>query len=151
MFRGLLAAGAFCVAWPLAAQQDAQKEIERYRQMLADGNPAELLEMRGESLWKQKRGPKNASLEQCDLGAGPGVVKGVAARLPRYFADVDRVMDLEARLIHCQVTLQGLSLEELTRRPFSLSPGERQTDHEALWLIYTGSLAAPCRNSTVAP
>ncbi len=132
MLRKLLVAGAFCAAWPLAAQQDTQKEIERYRQLLADGNPAELLEMRGEGLWKQKRGPKNASLEQCDLGAGPGVVKGVAARLPRYFPDVDRVMDLEARLIHCQVTLQGLSYDELTKRPHSLAAGERQTDHEAL-------------------
>ena len=35
--------------------------------------------MRGEELWKQKRGPKSESLEQCDLGLGPGVVKGAYA------------------------------------------------------------------------
>ena len=41
-----------------------------------DGNPAELWEARGESLWKEQRGPKHASLERCDIGLGPGVVKG---------------------------------------------------------------------------
>jgi len=34
---------------------------------------------------KQKRGPKQVSLEACDLGLGPGVVKGAYAQLPRYF------------------------------------------------------------------
>ena len=38
--------------------------------------------MRGETLWKAKRGPKAVSLEQCDLGKGPGVVKGAYASLP---------------------------------------------------------------------
>ena len=56
------------------ATQDPQKQIERYRELLADGNPAELLEMRGEDLWKQKRGPKNASMEACDLDLGAGKV-----------------------------------------------------------------------------
>ena len=55
---------------------------ERYRAALGDGNPAELWEARGESLWKEKRGPKGASLERCDLGLGPGVVKGAYAQLP---------------------------------------------------------------------
>ena len=51
--------------------------------MLDDGNPAELFEAKGEALWKQTRGPKNASLEHCDLGKGPGVVKGAFVELPR--------------------------------------------------------------------
>src|SRR5688572_15384243 len=72
-------------------------EINRYRALLQDGNPAELWELRGETLWKTKRGPKMASLEQCDLGKGPGVVKGAYASLPKYFGDADRVMDLETR------------------------------------------------------
>ena len=58
------------------AQGNAADEIAKYRQMLQDGNPAELVIMRGEELWKAKRGPKKASLEQCDLGLGAGVVKG---------------------------------------------------------------------------
>ena len=107
-------------AWPAAAQQGStQAEIERYRQMLQDGNPAELTVAKGEDLWKAKRGPKRASLEQCDLGKGPGVVKGAYAEMPRYFADADQVMDFEARLVHCIVTLQGMSRHEVSRRPFS--------------------------------
>ncbi|MGH6623088.1 MAG: sulfur oxidation c-type cytochrome SoxA, partial [Burkholderiaceae bacterium] len=86
------------------AQGSAADGIARYRQMLQDGNPAELVSARGEELWKQKRGPKQASLEQCDLGLGPGVVKGAYAQLPRYFADADQVMDFEARLVWCMVT-----------------------------------------------
>jgi sulfur-oxidizing protein SoxA len=114
-----------------ASAQSAIDEIQRYRQMLQDGNPAELLVYRGEDLWKQPRGPKKASLEKCDLGLGPGVVKGAYARLPRYFADANRVMDLEARLVHCQVTLQGFQEAEVTKSPFS-GGGQRQTDNEAL-------------------
>ena len=46
------------------------RQIARYREMIADGNPAELVAGQGEELWKTKRGPKNASLEKCDLGLG---------------------------------------------------------------------------------
>lgn len=113
------------------AQSDTQAEIERYREMLQDGNPAELTVMRGEEMWKTPRGPKNASLERCDLGKGPGVVKGAYAELPRYFADTDSVMDAEARLVHCQVTLQGFERAKAIGKPFSGS-GQRATDNEAL-------------------
>ena len=50
------------------AQKSAVQSIEEYRLLLQDGNPADLFEAKGVALWKQKRGPKNASLEQCDLG-----------------------------------------------------------------------------------
>src|SRR3981189_279016 len=113
---GMLAVILPCLA---PAQQDTQKEIERYRQMLQESNPAELYEARGEELWKTPRGPKKASLEQCDLGLGPGVVKGAYVRLPRYFADTDRVQDAESRLVTCMVTLQGFTTEEAKRNPFS--------------------------------
>jgi sulfur-oxidizing protein SoxA len=116
VLAGVLTAMLPCFA---PAQQDTQKEIERYRQLLQDGNPAELYEARGEELWKRERGPKNASLERCDLGLGPGVVKGAYVRLPRYFADTDRVQDLESRLVTCMVTLQGFTTEEAKRNPFS--------------------------------
>jgi sulfur-oxidizing protein SoxA len=75
--------------------------------MLEDGNPAELFEAQGESLWTQRRGPRNATLEGCDLGKGPGVVKGAFVELPRYFADAGRVMDLETRLVHCMQTCRA--------------------------------------------
>ncbi|WP_460566885.1 sulfur oxidation c-type cytochrome SoxA [Hydrogenophaga aquatica] len=103
-----------------AHAQDATAEgIAKYREMLQDGNPAELFEMKGEELWKQKRGPKNASLEKCDLGKGPGVVKGAFVELPRYFADTGRVQDLESRLMTCMETLQGIDAKkEVNTRGF---------------------------------
>jgi L-cysteine S-thiosulfotransferase len=118
---------------PVAAQQSGstQAEIERYREMLKDGNPADLIAARGEAMWKQARGPKNVSLEQCDLGKGPGVVRGAYAELPRYFADVDQVMDFEARLVHCMVSLQGMDHAEVIKAPYSRE-GQRPTDLETL-------------------
>ena len=116
LLAGVLAATLPCFT---LAQQDTLKGIDRYRELLQDGNPAELFEVRGEELWKKQRGPKNASLEQCDLGLGPGVVKGAYVRLPRYFADTDRVQDTESRLVTCMVTLQGFTPDEAKRNPFS--------------------------------
>jgi sulfur-oxidizing protein SoxA len=129
----LLAAAT--LAAPAARGDDAAQAIARYRELLQDGNPADLWEARGEALWKEKRGPKAASLEACDLGKGPGVVKGAYAGLPRWFADADRVMDLETRLVHCRVTLQGVTPEEATRRTFG--DGEQRSDLEALaaWIV----------------
>ena len=111
------------VAAGALAQGSAADEIAKYRQMLQDGNPAELVIMRGEELWKAKRGPKKASLEQCDLGLGAGVVKGAYVRMPRYFADADQVMDAERRIVHCMVTLQGYKAEDLAKKPFSSGSG----------------------------
>ncbi|MEY4711599.1 MAG: SoxAX cytochrome complex subunit precursor [Pseudomonadota bacterium] len=115
-----LAAAAACalLALPALAQKTTSQGIDEYRAMLQDGNPAELFEAKGEDLWKQKRGPKNASLERCDLGKGPGVVKGVFVELPRYFADTQRVQDLESRLLSCMETLQGLNAVEIAKTPF---------------------------------
>ena len=48
----------------LAQDSKVADEIAKYREALNDGNPADLLEVKGEGLWSQKRGPKNASLEQ---------------------------------------------------------------------------------------
>lgn len=116
----LIAVAGAVLASPLIAmaQTSTTDEIAKYRQMLADGNPAELWEARGEGLWKTRVGPKNASLEQCDLGKGPGVVKGAYAELPRYFKDVNKVMDLEQRLVHCRMSLQGLTRAEAVKTPF---------------------------------
>lgn len=105
LFLGL-AASTLVMNQPALAQ-NADAEIAKYRAALQDGNPADLWEMKGEQLWKTKRGSKNVSLEQCDLGKGPGVTQGAYAELPRYFADTKKVMDLEARLVHCMETLQG--------------------------------------------
>ena len=100
------------------AQKTTAEGIAEYRAMLADGNPAELYEAKGESLWKQARGPKTASLEKCDLGKGAGVVKGAFVELPRYFADTKRVQDLESRLLTCMEQLQGFNASEIARTRF---------------------------------
>jgi len=105
---------------PATAERDAvTAEFEKFREVLEEANPAELFEAKGEALWKARRGPSNASLERCDLGLGPGVVKGAYVQLPRYFADVDKVMDAERRIVHCMATLQGFNVDELAKRPFS--------------------------------
>jgi L-cysteine S-thiosulfotransferase len=114
----ILAAVLITSVIPVWAQKTASQSIDEYREMLQDGNPADLFEAKGEDLWKKKRGPKNASLETCDLGKGPGVVKGVFAELPRYFADTGRVQDLESRLLTCMESLQGLNAAEIAKTRF---------------------------------
>ena len=113
------------------AQKTTEQGIQEYRDMLADGNPAELIELRGEDLWKKPQGPKNASLEQCDVGMGPGKLEGAVAQMPRFFSDAGQVMDIETRLVHCMVTLQGRDVAEITKKPFS-SAGEKPSELESL-------------------
>jgi sulfur-oxidizing protein SoxA len=113
-----IAAAMALAMTPALAQKTASQGIDEYRAMLADGNPAELFEAKGEDLWKQARGPKKVSLEKCDLGKGPGVVKGVFVELPRFFADTQRVQDLESRLVSCMEALQGFNGAEIAKTPF---------------------------------
>jgi len=115
----VLFAVGLCAGTPAWAQKSATESIEEYRAMLADGNPSELFEAKGEALWKQARGPKNASLERCDLGKGPGAVKGAFVELPRYFADTGKVQDLESRLVTCMESLQGLDAKRIAQTPFN--------------------------------
>ncbi len=113
-----LAGSAALASALVATPAFAQSQFEKYQQMTADASPVELFELTGEELWKKPQGPKSASLERCDLGKGPGVLKGAYAAMPRYFSDVDRVMDAETRVLHCMETLQGRSREEALKRPF---------------------------------
>jgi sulfur-oxidizing protein SoxA len=114
----VLAALWLAAAVPAPAQTSTADGIAQYRALLADGNPAELWEAKGEALWKQPRGPKNASLEACDLGKGPGIVKGAFVELPRWFADTQRVQDLESRLLSCMQALQGFDAGAIAATPF---------------------------------
>ncbi|CAN1494716.1 L-cysteine S-thiosulfotransferase subunit SoxA [Rhabdaerophilaceae bacterium] len=127
---------ASAMAGMIHAQQaqpiDAEKELEKYRAMISDpmSNPGFLNVDRGEVLWTTKRGTKDVSLESCDLGQGAGKLEGAYAQLPRYFADTDKVMDLEQRLKHCMETIQGLDTADVVRRRFG-GPG-RISDMEDL-------------------
>jgi sulfur-oxidizing protein SoxA len=117
------AALALSVAPAAMAQTSASEDFQKFRNIMEEDNPAELFEARGEAYWKTPAGPKNASLEACDLGLGPGVVKGAYVQMPRYFADADKVMDVEGRVVHCMVTLQGLKYEDVVKQPFSNDKG----------------------------
>ncbi len=112
------AAGAAAKSAP---GDQVERELERYRAMLSDpfANPGLLFVDRGEQHWTTPAGPKNASLEACDLGKGPGTLEGAYAELPRYFADAGRVLDLEGRLLWCMETLQGRDPKEVVKTKFS--------------------------------
>ncbi len=121
--KALLAATVWVLAASVTTAATAQSKsaadgIAEYRKMLEDGNPAELFEAKGEELWKTARGPKNATLQACNLGLGPGVVKGAWVQMPRWFADTQRVQDLESRLLSCMETLQGFNAAEIAKTAF---------------------------------
>lgn len=135
---GLAVATIVVAAGALAqSQDDTIRGIEAYRELLKDGNPAELFEMKGEELWTAKAGPKNASFEQCDLGLGPGVVEGAYAQLPRYFADTDKVQDLESRLLTCMERLQGIDTKEYVDARFNTP----KKDHMVALATYVSGLS----------
>lgn len=95
-------------------KQSASDMLSEYREMLADGNPADLYADSGEMLWHQKKGDPPTSLaESCNLGLGVGVVKGASAQLPRYFKDTKRVQDLESRLLTCMEKAQGVDPQKI--------------------------------------
>jgi sulfur-oxidizing protein SoxA len=137
LLAALLAAVKLAMAADTAAEPDAiDAAISRYHEMLDEGNPAELDEMRGEQLWKTPAGPAHTSLERCDLGRGPGVVAGAYAELPRLFTDTGRVQDLESRLITCMTTLQAIPESEVVAKPFSTDSA--RSDIEALVAYVAG-------------
>lgn len=124
--------------------------IDQYREMLQDGNPAELYEARGQELWKKARGPKNASLEKCDLGLGPGVLKGAYVQTPRYFADAERVMDIETRIGWCITQLQGIPEAEVKKRPFGSADKPSEMEDLVAYVI-TQSQGMKVNVSTTHP
>jgi sulfur-oxidizing protein SoxA len=126
-----LAAGVAVTAW-----SQSNDPLGVGRKMLAEDNPGELWIDKGKALFHQKRGPKGASLEQCDFGMGPGKLEGAAARLPRYFEDTGKVQDLESRLLTCMTQLQGYERDEVVKRAISPA-GSDGSDMEALALYIT--------------
>jgi len=98
----------------LPASVGAQGELEQYHAMLSDpfANPGWFAVDRGEELW-------NAGLQDCDLGLGPGVVEGAYAQLPRYFEDVDRVMDADTRIAWCREQYQDIPFADSAKQAFS--------------------------------
>ncbi|MGD9784108.1 MAG: sulfur oxidation c-type cytochrome SoxA [Hyphomicrobiaceae bacterium] len=131
---GLVVATGASALIGAAKAQDAAKGIEEYRKMMAAdpfSNPGLLAVDAGEALWKKKRGTKDVSLETCDLGKGPGVLQGAMAEMPRYFADADKVMDLERRIVWCMQNIQGLDTTDIVKKAFS-GAGQDNSEMEAL-------------------
>ena len=133
----IAAAVLACASTATLAQAGNADPLAVGRQMLAEDNPGELWIDQGKQLFYAKRGPRSASLEQCDFGLGPGKLEGATTRLPRYFPDTDKVQDLESRLLTCMVQLQGFKREDIVKRAISPA-GSSGSDVEAL-AIYIAS------------
>ena len=76
--------------WSVTLLSDTEGVFDQYREMLGDDNPAIFVIFDGEEIWYTPAGPRSVSLEQCDLGLGPGVVEGAYAQLPRYFPEASQ-------------------------------------------------------------
>jgi sulfur-oxidizing protein SoxA len=132
-------------ALPAIQNDAATAEFEKFRAAMEEANPAELFEAKGEELWREKRGPKQVSLaETCDLGLGVGAVKGAYVQMPRYFADADKVMDAERRVVWCMVEKQGFDATEIAKKPFAT---DSFTPDQTSLVTY---VAAQSRNMTIA-
>jgi sulfur-oxidizing protein SoxA len=118
---GVLLCTALGAALAGADDKATDRELEKYRSMLkADpfANPGLLDADRGEALWNAKKGADKVALaEKCDLGKGIGKVEGAFAELPRYFADADRVMDAETRILWCMEKFQGFDAAAFKKNP----------------------------------
>ena len=126
------------------AKSDISKEFEKFREVLEEDNPAELFEAKGEDIWKNKKGPSGASMAQCDLGLGAGVVKGAYVQMPRWFADAGQVMDAERRVVHCMIKYLGYKEEDIRKQPFS---NVNKTPDNVSVITY---VAAQSRNMKIA-
>jgi sulfur-oxidizing protein SoxA len=117
--KSLLCVSSLCLLAATSAVADESAEaMKRFRETLQQSSPGELYIVMGEELYNAPRGRRQATLEACDFGLGPGVLEGAYAQLPRYFADSDKVEDLESRLATCMSRLQGVSAELLPQRVF---------------------------------
>jgi sulfur-oxidizing protein SoxA len=59
--------------------------FDEYRDLMGDDNPAIFVIDEGEALWLESQGPLAASLENCDLGMGPGVTEGGLRPVSAFF------------------------------------------------------------------
>ena len=58
--RAALGVAALALSCTAVAQKETADAIARYRQLLQDGNPAELVVARGEALWKETAGAEES-------------------------------------------------------------------------------------------
>lgn len=107
-----------------------EERFGTFRDMLSEDNPGEFWIDAGKALFEAKRGPKKQSLQACDFGLGPGVLKGAYAQMPRYFPDTKRVESLEGRLVTCMVSLQGFKEQDILKPHYLNAAEENSTRNE---------------------
>ena len=113
------------------AQGSASEGIARYREMLQDGNPAELVSARARSCGRPSAAPKNVSLEQCDLGQGRASSRARTRSCRATSPIPTRSWTTNRGWSAAWSTLQGMIATPITKSPYS-GAGQRQTDIEAL-------------------
>ena len=79
---------------------------------------------------RRSAAPRTSRSKAAISVSAPASSKAPIAQLPRYFADADKVMDLEQRLLWCMQNIQGLDTKDVVARRFS-GPG-RASDMEDL-------------------
>lgn len=99
----------------LSPAEEAQKQKQQLLEQGGGVLPSDLYVAQGEEIFFLKRGPRQASLEGCDFGRGAGVTEGVVTVLPRYFADTQKVEDLDSRIRTCMVSQQGFTTAQVKR------------------------------------
>ncbi len=98
--RVAIAALAAALCAPIVFGQNAADEIEKYRAGAAGRQSGRAVgSARRRRCGSSRAGRRRSRSSSATSGSGPGVVKGAYAQMPRYFADADRVMDLETRLV----------------------------------------------------
>ncbi|MDW8237518.1 MAG: sulfur oxidation c-type cytochrome SoxA [Aquificaceae bacterium] len=138
LIGSVLAFGAI-LGGGIYAQQDLSPEeeirlVQEFNRMLSEGvNPGEV--------WYEigKDSVKKYNLDKCDFGLGPGVFKGAAAQLPRYFKDAGKVMDLETRLGWCLQRHANMSQEDVLKfvRQCWGKSGNCVSEYDALVMFLT--------------
>lgn len=101
LLAGVFVAAACAQADPSPSKSGIEFQSPDVRALQADSfaNPGMLWVDRGASVWKDK-------CARCHGGDGASM-KGVAARYPRYVAELRRVVDLEGRINACVVDHVG--------------------------------------------
>ena len=109
LMLGLLLAGASTTPQPDTRRSgfDFMSAATQALQRDDSQNPAMLWVQEGESLWNRPAGVAGRSCASCH-GDARESQRGVAARHPRYAADLGRPVSLGQRIEHCRTEHQGL-------------------------------------------
>ncbi|WP_457634011.1 sulfur oxidation c-type cytochrome SoxA [Oceanithermus desulfurans] len=112
-FGFALLAGA--LVWALSPAEEAKRQRQLFLEQSGGAHPGELFVAEGEEYYNSLEGASGKTMADCDFGKGPGVLEGAYAELPKYFADSDRVEDLDTRVVTCLTQVLGFGEDEFDR------------------------------------